>query len=409
MDREEARRGADAPGRGQRELKLPRGVSVREFRHERRVQIAFSYLGQQCRELVPGSANQTTVNYAAGLRAEIVRRIGLGTFKYADYFPESPRAGQLGSAGSRVLVRKLLDDQLEVYERQVKNGTLASSTFDGYAKAIRSERMKRWDGVAIGDVTPSALRDWIGAMGVTAKRARNLLTPLRSVLEDAVNDQLISVNPFERIALKKLLRQTSKASDYEVDPLSAEERAQLLQHARADEAPMLRFWLNTGLRPGELIALRWGKVDWVGRKVRIDVNQVAGVEKGPKTEAGVRDVDLNDDALAALIAQKSATFLAGGHVWHNPRTAEPWGTDAQIRKTLWEPLLTRSGVRHRNPYQCRHTFASSLLTAGENPWYVAAQLGHVDVQMVFRVYGKFIPADYQRPAAPRVKSRVTGV
>jgi integrase len=43
--------------------------------------------------------------------------------------------------------------------------------------------------------------------------------------------------------------------------------------------------------------------------------------------------------------------------------------------------------------------------AGGNPWYVASQLGHVDVQLVFRVYGKFIPQDYQKPqaAAPALK------
>jgi integrase len=45
----------------------------------------------------------------------------------------------------------------------------------------------------------------------------------------------------------------------------------------------------------------------------------------------------------------------------------------------------------------------ALLTDGHNPWYVAQQLGHVDVQMVYRVYGKFIREDYQRPKAPGLK------
>lgn len=58
---------------------------------------------------------------------------------------------------------------------------------------------------------------------------------------------------------------------------------------------------------------------------------------------------------------------------------------------------TRADVRYRNPYQARHTWASSKLTAGANPWYVTQQLGHVDAQMVFRIYGKFIPQDYQKP------------
>ena len=87
------------------------------------------------------------------------------------------------------------------------------------------------------------------------------------------------------------------------------------------------------------------------------------------------------------------------HLWLNPRTGAPWETDAQLRKTLWRPLCDRAGVTYRNPYQVRHTFASSRLTAGANPRYIADQLGHADVEMVFRVYGKFIAADFQRPSA----------
>ena len=199
--------------------------------------------------------------------------------------------------------------------------------------------------------------------------------------------------------MTKLLKKTTKDSEYEVDPFTEQEREQLLAAARPDEEPTVRFWLNAGLRPGELIAFKWPKVDWTNRKARIDLNQVVGIEKAPKTAAGVRDVDLRDAAVGALIAQKPVSFEAGQHVFLNPRTGKAWTTDAQVRKTLWQPLLERAGVRYRNPYQCRHTFASALLTAGENPWYVAEQLGHVDVQMVFRIYGKFISQDYQKPKA----------
>lgn len=59
--------------------------------------------------------------------------------------------------------------------------------------------------------------------------------------------------------------------------------------------------------------------------------------------------------------------------------------------------MERSGIEYRNPYQIRHTFASTLLTQAENPWYVASQLGHEDVEMVYRTYGKLIREDYQKP------------
>lgn len=380
------------------ELRIPRGVSLRAFEHEQRIQIAFSYRKVQCRELLPPQPiTQSAITYAAGIRAEVLRKIADGVFQYGDYFPGSPRASQFDAGGRRILIGTLLQKQLETYERQVNNKQLSPSTLDGYRKAIHSERMKVWTNQPLSAATPSALRKWIGEIGTTAKFTRNLLTPLRSVFEDALNDDLITFNPFDRIALTKLLKQTASSSEYEVDPFTSEERAALIRSARADERAMVQFWFSAGLRPGELMALRWPKVDWIANKVLIDRNQVAGVEKGPKTEAGVRMLDLDELAIAALTEQKVSSFLANEHVWLNPRTGKAWETDAQIRKTLWQPLCQRAGVRYRNPYQVRHSYASGLLTNGTNPWYVAQQLGHVDVQMVFRIYGKFIPADYRKP------------
>jgi integrase len=117
-----------------------------------------------------------------------------------------------------------------------------------------------------------------------------------------LSDELIDFNAFERIALDQLLKQSSKASDYEVDPYTADERAALIAAARPDEAPMLRLRFGTGLRPGELMALRWMKIDWTIRKARIDLNLVAGAENGSKTATGLRDIDLSEGVLAALIA-----------------------------------------------------------------------------------------------------------
>ncbi|MBB1601896.1 integrase [Variovorax sp. UMC13] len=380
-------------------------MSIRKFKTEERIQIAFSFRGVECRELLPPcSITKSALAYAAGLRAEIQRKIADDEFRYTEHFPESQRAAQFDELPKHVLLGKLIDKQIETYASQVANGTLAQSTHDGYVKALTSTRMKHWRTKAIGSVTPSMLRAWISDLAVTAKFARNLLTPFRSVFEDALNDDLIKFDPFERIALTKLLKQTATDSKYVVDPFTEAERAQLVAAARPDEWPTVQFWLETGVRPGELQALRWSRANLAAGKVRIDLNQVAGQEKGPKTEAGVRDVELSDLAMAALEAQKLISLAADGHIFLNPRTGKPWTTDAQLRKGLWVPLLARSGVRYRNPYQARHTYASARLTAGANPWWLAEQLGHVDVQMVFQTYGKFIPEDYQKPKAPRLKA-----
>lgn len=62
------------------------------------------------------------------------------------------------------------------------------------------------------------------------------------------------------------------------------------------------------------------------------------------------------------------------------------------RKTAWIPALKTAGVRYRYPYQTRHTFASTLLSAGENPVWVAAMMGHKDWAMIIKVYGRWIPS-----------------
>ena len=374
----------------------PPGVKIRQLVAGDRLQIAFTWDGQECRELLPAcTINKSSIQRASSLRDEIRRKIADGCFSYGDYFPDSPRAAT--PAKSNPTMETLLQKQLDTYARQVKNGKMSPSTYTGYAKAIKGERMRRWHGLQISEVLPSMLRDWVSEMDCTSKAIRNMLTPLRSLFEDALNDEVIEFNPFERIALSKLIRQTAKASDYEVLPFNADERAAILNACRPDERPMLQFWFETGLRPGELQALLWSHIDWDRGVARIELNQVAGVIKGPKTAAGIRDVDLTPDAVAALRAQRPISELKGERIWLNPRTAEPWSTDAQIRKTLWMPVCKRSGVDYRNPYQVRHTYASALLTAGANPWYVSSQLGHEDVEMVFRTYGKFIRSDYQKP------------
>src|SRR5690606_26098168 len=113
--------------------------------------------------------------------------------------------------------------------------------------------------------------------------------------------------------------------------------------------------------------------------------------KQPKTKSGERDVMLFPPAMEALKSQKEFTYLANGRVFYNPYTNEPWTTDGQIRRTLWMHALKRAGVVYRNPYQTRHTYASTLLSVGENPMWVAKQMGHKDWGMIRKRYGRFIP------------------
>lgn len=399
------------------EYAIPRGVKIRELKEGSRIQIAFSFEGVECRELLPmARINKSYIDYAANLRAEIIRKISDGSFRYEVFFPDSAKAKLIAPEIKPLTMGDLLRSQLAIYSKQGENGTLAASTLLGYTKAINNRLIPEFGTKSLSQMTPTVLREWVANMGVTAKTVRNALIPLRSTLDDAVNDELIDSNPLDRIALNKLLRQTATKSEYIVEPFDSDEIEALFKACRIDERPIMQFWFATGVRHGELIALEWKNVDWIHKSVRIDSNVVQGISNGkvthvtkaPKTEAGIRDIELSESALSALVAQKAVTFLEGGKVWQNPRSGKPWESDAQIRKTLWEPLVKRAGVRYRNPYQVRHTFASTLLTAGSNPFWVASQMGHVDVEMVFKRYGKWISSNYRKAGLEASKNPAVG-
>lgn len=178
----------------------------------------------------------------------------------------------------------------------------------------------------------------------------------------------------------------------DVDPFSQAEVKAILDACAGQIRNLFQFAFWTGLRTSELIALRWDDVDLVNRMLTVRRAQVRKREKAPKTKAGRRTVSLLQPAVDALLAQRQHTQLAGEHVFHNPRTGEAWLHDGPIRKTAWKPALKEAGVRYRHPYQTRHTFASTLLSAGENPVWVATMMGHKDWAMIIKVYGRWIPS-----------------
>ncbi|MCF3290909.1 site-specific integrase, partial [Escherichia coli] len=153
---------------------------------------------------------------------------------------------------------------------------------------------------------------------------------------------------------------------------------------------LFRFAIHTGLRSSELCALRWHDIDFVGKTAHVQSASVVGVIKGTKTKAGTRKVELTEEAMLALINQKPFTFMKDATVFEDPKTNKPWASADAIRKKAWVPTLRKAGIRYRNPYQTRHTFATSHISRGANLFWLAAQMGHKGPEMLFRHYGQYL-------------------
>ncbi len=215
------------------------------------------------------------------------------------------------------------------------------------------------------------------------------------ILDTALIDSLIEENPLDKIIIKKILDRKYAKSDYKVEPFSRQEIKAILDTATGQLKNFIQFALFSGLRPSESIALNWSDIDWETESLNITHTIVYQREKDEtKTEASRRTVKLLAPAVEALENQKKFTFSKQGKIFNDPLTSKPWLGSGQIRER-WEPLLRKAKVRYRNPYQTRHTYASTMLSNGEDIMWVVAQMGHVDMQMVMRTYAKWIPDNNQ--------------
>ncbi len=368
------------------------GVTVREFGTGPRIQISFYFRGIRCRECLKIELTPGNWKYAGRLRAEILNAIERQTFSYADYFPDSARARVFGHGKAKTTMNTLFDEFLTRGEKLVERKKMSPSTLSGYRKIIRGQLSPELGAIRVVDLTPAQLRDMVLKAEATAKTLRNRLSVLRLVLDDAVDAAIIDSNPMGRINLAKLVDKVATESTFEIDPFSAAERSAFLKACRTDEErDLFTFWFETGLRPGELIALAWPKVDWLNQSVRIDANIVERVEKAPKTKAGVRDVELTSIALSALERQKARTFLAGGKVWRSHITEEAWVSSELLSKTSYVHAVRKGGIRWRSMYQIRHTYASTHASAGRNLFWLANQMGHETIEILIRHYARWIP------------------
>ncbi|SOY56798.1 site-specific integrase [Cupriavidus taiwanensis] len=368
------------------------GIEVRDGARGTTIRIRFQFQGRECRETLKLEATTANLRYAERLRGEILNAIGRGTFSYADYFPDSKRAKLEGAPAKKATIGERLDDFMKEATLSVHRGAMSPSTLNGYRKIVDGLLKPKWGKTLITEAQPSALRSWIASMDVTAKTARNVISPLRSIFQDALNEDLIEQNPLDRIALDKILTKTKRKSTYEVDPFSLDEITAILAACDGPARNLFQFAFWAGLRTSELIGLRWKDVDFEAGLIHVRQAVVVKTEKTTKTDAGTRDVLMLPSARAALEAQKQwSALMPHGRVFTCPWNGKPWTGDKQIRVNCWTHILKKAEVRYRNPYQTRHTYASTLLSRGENPLWVAQQMGHVDTEMIIKHYGRWIP------------------
>jgi integrase len=121
-------------------------------------------------------------------------------------------------------------------------------------------------------------------------------------------------------------------------------------------------------------------------KIRRTIHRFGGIGL-PKTASSERDVDLLPPVITELEEQRMRTQMRDELVFLND-VAGPIDL-INFRDRNWKRILVRARLRARTTYHCRHTYAALQLSRGENPQYVAHQMGHISLEMIIRHYARW--------------------
>jgi integrase len=356
------------------------GIELREGS----IRVRFHYRGKPRKETLclngaPMEPTPANAKYAMRLVADIKRKITDGSFKYADYFPNSPHV-DVQQAGVSML--------FDVMDEWIRLHRLGDSTRGQYKTRLENFWKKALKNVPVAEVSYSDIMKALNSGTWKAGKSRNNeLSMIKQMFEYARRDKLIVGNPCEEVERAPEQKPTP-------DPFDIGEVHQILAHLRSRRPEQtlnfVQVMFFSGLRTSEGIALRWGNIDFQKREMLIDGANVYDEETETTKTYKSRIVKLTKPAMEALERQKAHTLLVGEHVFHDPKTGEAWGyakiTDV---RSFWEITLKRLGIRYRRPYNMRHTFATIGLMSGAKPGFLASQLGH-SLRMFFDVYAKWI-------------------
>ena len=356
--------------------------------------IDFRYLNKRCRET---TAMEDTPNNRKKLEKAIERmeaEMLLGVFDYAKYFPKSARLAEIKAAENQI---NAVSSKAPVFSKYCeiwvadKEIEWRSSYAEKIRIVIRKYLTPYFGTIPVINIKKSDILGFRSSLAkvtygnnqecLSPSRINQIMTVLRMIL-DSASERYDFDSPYKNI-------KSLKESRIEVTPFSLEEVQRIITSVRDDFKPYYTIRFFTGMRTSEIDGLQWKNIDLQRREIHIREALVNGVLGGTKTYGSDRTIQMNDRVYQAFLQQKSLNNGKSNFVFCN-RDGGPLDYRL-VNKRVWQPTLRFLGLTPSRAYQTRHTAATLWLAAGENPEWVARQLGHSTTEMLFRVYSRYIP------------------
>jgi integrase len=373
----------------------------------------FRYKGKRCREYTALEDTKANRQKLMKFLEKVESEIKEGTFDYQKYFPNSKQAksfasnpatitqapdylpssanGTISSAvSSAINPTPLFKDFSEKWFDECKIGWRKSyvqtmrDTIDKHLLPYFGEKMV--SSIRREDILDfrSQLAKVPGRKGQTlsARRINAIVLGLRQILNEAA-DRYNFTTPGQRVKPLKIRR-------LDIAPFTLDEVNLMLKTVRSDYRDYFIVRFFTGMRTGEIHGLKWKYVDFKQRQILIRETLVRDeMEEEGKTDLSIREIFMSDVVYESLLRQREVTHKHSEFVFCNSQ-GNPYNLN-NITNRVWYPLLRHLGLDLRRPYTTRHTAATLWLAAGENPEWIARQMGHSTTEMLFRVYSRFVP------------------
>lgn len=297
-----------------------------------------------------------------------------------------------------------------------KKPNVRSATYGKYRRLYENHIKKDLGGirlVRLDYARINAFYESLDEKGLARSSVADIANVLRMGLEDAVRKSLLAKNP-AKLASKRTSgkKEARFLTQQEVVAFLAAASGEYLEDA-------FILALHTGMRPGELFGLPWDAVDL--EEGRLTVRQALHEEDGNlfigevKTDASRRSISLSETAVKALNRQRlrqKELRMAAGSSWENAdnlvfttkRGAYLRRTNiirrdlARIRERVTKQSKGKMNLEGVTLHSFRHTHASLLIFAGEDPKTVQRRLGHENITMTLQTYGHLLPGQDERAA-----------
>jgi integrase len=306
-----------------------------------------------------------------------------------------------------VIERLTVEDVGERYLSHLATLGRRRSTLGDYSSYLRVHLAPFFGDLPLEKIRRGDVENFVAeklADGLAPKSVRNYLGLFHSLFAYAEKQEWIRGNP-----CKLVEKPGDGEGDGDIHFLTEEELEALVRAVPATRlGPLDRvLYLTaamTGLRQGELLALRWRDIDWAASRVRVRQSYVRGEFGRPKSKRSSRSVHLADRVAAELDRYfQDSAFQADDHlVFGNPLTGKPLARRAVLKR--FKRNLARARVRDVRFHDLRHTFGTRMAAAGVPLRTLQEWMGHRDFKTTL-IYADYQPSEQEAALVERAFGR----